>query len=55
MIRKHSQRNRGPLGKHVAVWNGDRDRGGGHAGCRRDLLHRKGGIHEGELRTTWKR
>jgi uncharacterized membrane protein len=51
MIRKHSHRNRGPLGKRVAVWNGDRDRGGGHTGCRRDLLHRKGGIHEEELRT----
>ena len=51
MIRKHSQRNRGSLGKRVAVWNGGRDRDGGHAGCRRGLLHRKGGIHEGELRT----
>ena len=51
MIRKHSKRNRGPLGKCVAAWNGDRDRGGGYAGCRRGLLHRKGGIHEGELRT----
>ncbi len=51
MIRKHSHRNRGPLGKRVAVWNGDRDRDGGHTGCRRGLLHRKGGIHEGELRT----
>ena len=29
MIRKHSHRNRGPLGKRVAGWNGDRDRGGG--------------------------
>ena len=40
-----------PWHKRVAVWNGDRDRGGGHAGCRRGLLHRKGGIHEEELRT----
>ena len=51
MIRKHSHRNRGPLGKRVAVGNGARDRDGGHTGCRRGLLHRKGGIHEGELRT----
>lgn len=51
MIRKYSHRNHGPLGKRVAVWNGDRDRGGGHAGCRRGLLHRKGGIHKGDLRT----
>ena len=52
MIRKHSQRNRGSLGKACGRFgNGGRDRDGGHAGCRRGLLHRKGGIHEGELRT----